>query len=156
MAKLKIYTASRLQHAPKWKELQILWPEFEFTARWVHEPHIGDGTRADPELAQDPEQFAQHWLHDEADVWKCDVVLVYAEPEGKIGEDLFEGEPEVLRGALVEAGMGIALDKGILLVGSSPSFGTWKYHPACKFVSTLALAREELLSIAAALGKSIL
>lgn len=139
-SKLKIYCASRLRHAPKWRELETLWTEFEFTGRWYHEPHIGTGTNVDPENACTPEAFRIHWINDEIDVRRADVVMVYA------GENVCAPQPngDILRSALVEAGMGIAFDKGVLLVGDSPSFGTWKHHPNCHSVPDLVSARLAL------------
>lgn len=121
---LRIYTASKLRHAQKWRELRSEWPEFLFVSRWIDMPTFQDGK---------PEVCREGWIVDEHDVRKSDIVMVYAQ------------DSEDLRGALVEAGMGIALDKCLLLVGESESFGTWQHHPLCVKVPDLAAARVVLL-----------
>ena len=62
------------------------------------------------------EEMAVCWIEDHQDVGRSDVVMVYAE------------RGDVLRGAFVEAGMGIALGKFVLAVGDG-DFGTWWAHP---------------------------
>lgn len=74
------------------------------------------------------------WKHDHEDVARCDVVLVYAEPT------------DVLKGALVEAGIGIALNKTIIVVGDNEGYSTWQYHSLVKRVADLNEA-EELLKL---------
>lgn len=105
---IRVYTASKLQHRQRWKSLRSQWPGVTFTARW-------------PDFEKDKpdsnEEARNNWLKDEEDVRRADVVLVYAE------------EGEHLRGALVEAGMAIALGKTVLVVGDHPDFGTWQHHP---------------------------
>lgn len=123
VSKLSIYTASKIDHASRWLELRMLWPEFDFLARWPDA--IG-------KTEETPENAARFWREDLEDVLASDVVMVYGEPG------------ETLRGALVEAGMGLARGKRLLLVGDSPSFGTWQFHPACYKVLTLELARARL------------
>lgn len=104
---IKVYTASKLYHAEMWRTLHI--DGVEFTARW---PRLHVGT------VPDDARYAKiFWMHDEEDVRASDVVLVYAEPKDK------------LRGALVEAGMAIALGKDVIVVGEHDDFGTWQYHP---------------------------
>lgn len=123
MTKLKIYCASKLHHAEKWRQLERQWPKFEFTARWIHMSNFDEST---------PKVCSDGWLVDEEDVRKCDVVMVYAYKN------------EELRGALVEAGMGIGMGKAILLVGESPSFGTWQFHPQVFKVQDLDAAHTVL------------
>jgi len=116
---IKVYTASRLAHAPLLKALRHSYPSITWTARW-------------PDLVgkvdDSPENATWFWVQDEEDVRKADVVLVYGLDD------------DVLRGALVEAGMGIALGKRIICVGKSPSLGTWQYHPLVSRVAHLAEA----------------
>lgn len=104
---IKVYTASKLRHAEMWRTLHM--DGVEFTARW---PRLHVGTVPD-----DPRYAKIFWVHDEEDVRASDVVLVYAELKDK------------LRGALVEAGMAIALGKDVIVVGEHDDFGTWQYHP---------------------------
>jgi hypothetical protein len=56
------------------------------------------------------------WKQDQADVIRSDVVMVYAEPQ------------DHLRGALIEAGMGIAYGKTVIVIGDHPDYGSWQYH----------------------------
>lgn len=124
MRKTNVYLASKLAHAKKWRELD--WPEINLTARWPHS-HVGVPDTAD---------FARlFWTEDEDDVMSSDVVLVYAE------------DGEHLRGALVEAGMGIALGKHVIVVGDHPDFGTWQYHPMVLRAKTLEQARSIIVGL---------
>lgn len=126
---IRVYTASKLQHWLKWKELRAEWPEFKFTARW---PDVDIAS-----IPGTPEQCAAHWLDDEKDVRSADVVLVYAE------------DGEHLRGALIEAGMAIALGKQVIVVGNHPDFGTWQHHPNVTRVADLSHAKDRLLQFSA-------
>jgi hypothetical protein len=112
---LKIYTAARLTQAHKLLMTVAEWPGHEVTSGWLlrilnmeEDPYGGP---ISPELAR------EIWIEDEEDVRRADVVLVYWEP----GDNL--------RGALVEAGMGIVLGKEVIVVGNCPAYGTWQYHP---------------------------
>lgn len=67
-------------------------------------------------------------------------MLVYAE------------EGEHLRGALVEAGMAIALGKIVLVIGSHPDFGTWQHHPNVMHAADLDHARARLAELASAMA----
>lgn len=107
----KVYIASCVEHAPFWKELHAACPSIHFTARWPY--FIGQMNNLDPDLA------ANFWVHDETDVRAADTILVYGPAKDN------------LRGAICEAGMGIVLGKKIYIVGDSPSFSTWQYHPQC-------------------------
>lgn len=123
---ISVYTASKLHHAMLWKALRIEWPDISWTARWpIEMAGIIEDTPANAE---------NFWAIDLEDVRAADVVLVY----GEKGENL--------RGALVEAGMGLALGKKILCVGENENFGTWQYHKLCARVSGLDEAREQLLA----------
>lgn len=122
---ISVYTASKLHHAMLWKALRIEWPDVNWTARWpIQFAGIVEDT---------PENAGDFWAIDLADVIASDVVMVYGEPS------------EILRGALVEAGMGLALGKKILCVGQNESFGTWQYHKLCTRVARLEEAYEQLI-----------
>jgi len=129
---IRVYTASKLQHWRRWKDLRSQWPEVTFTARW---PDIDIAS-----VPGTPQEARAHWLDDEADVRSADVVLVYAE------------SADNLRGALVEAGMAIALNKKVLVVGDHPDFGTWQHHPNVAHATDLDHARIRLQEFAAALA----
>jgi hypothetical protein len=62
-------------------------------------------------------------------------VLVYAE------------DGEHLRGALIEAGMAIALGKRVIVVGDHPDFGTWQHHPNVAYATDLSHAKSQLLAL---------
>jgi hypothetical protein len=77
--------------------------------------------------------LSQFWVQDHQDVVKSDVVMVYAE------------RGDVLRGAFVEAGMGIALSKTILAVGDG-EFGTWWCHPWVERVPDMKSALKWIMA----------
>lgn len=116
-----VYTASKVIHAPTWRSLREGWSfALRVTSRWIDtETFDGPGVDASVKRAG--------WIVDEQDVRDSDYILVAS----LNGEDL--------RGALVEAGMGIALGKKIVLCGESQSFGTWQEHPLvvakCKYLT---------------------
>lgn len=102
----KVYGASKLKHAPLWQGLRMTWQDIEWTARW---PDLVGGV-------EDNDNFAREfWRHDVQDVMRSDCVLLYSQPDDR------------LRGALVEAGVGIALGKHVIVVGENPDYGTWQY-----------------------------
>ncbi len=117
MRQVRVYTASKLQHAELWLELHKTCPEIHFTARW---PFVVGKIPDAPEFAR------KFWQDDHADVARADVVLVYA-----------AGPEEHLRGALVEAGIGIALGKHIVVVGKHQDYGTWQFHPQVSQYDTI-------------------
>lgn len=121
---IRIYFASKLHHADKWRALCASTPDIQAHARWLK--HIAVGTPDRPEDAPD------FWLQDEQDVKDADAVIVYAE-----GDDQ-------LRGALVEAGMAIAYGVVVVVVGDHPFYGTWQYHPGVVRVPDLDAALEYL------------
>lgn len=126
---LSVYPASHTHLAPLWLSLANDWPEVHFCARWPSALH---GGRPDT-----PEFATVGWQENVEDITRADVILVYSDSY------------TLLRGALVEAGMGIALGKKVLLVGKHPSFGTWQYHPQCYGVRELEGARDRLADWAA-------
>lgn len=125
---IKVYTASKLCHASLWKELRDDWTEIEFTARWPIHYMSGDN----PRWPEDPNFGSIFWRHDVEDVTRADVVLCYG------------GADEILRGALVEAGIALGQGKRVICVGHSHSFGTWQYHDNVHWVATLLEARSLL------------
>lgn len=111
---LRVYTASKLQHAEMWESICANNSDFIFHARWLK--HVTTLKTEDS-----PENARNFWLQDIEDVKTADAVLVF----GTMDEDL--------RGALVEAGCAIAMGIPIIVAGSSKSFGTWQYHPGVVF-----------------------
>lgn len=131
---IKVYTASKLEDGPLWRSLREAWPDIEIVARWPFLHITDDGAPGWPHDCA--AHGAIFWQHDHDDVARCDVVLVYS---------AFD---RPLTGALVEAGMGIALGKLVIVVGEHPSFGTWRFHPQVRRVPDLTSALSLLRLIA--------
>lgn len=118
---IRVYTASKLTTAEVWKYLHQEWPDVYFHARWLKHMELKTpNTHA---------HAADFWLQDEEDVRSADAVLVYGR------------EGEKLRGALVEAGMAIALNIPVVVVGEHPDYSTWQYHPGVTRVPDLVSAK---------------
>ncbi len=126
---LRVYTASKLSSASLWLQIHAEWPEAYCHARWLKHTQLG--------TPDTPEHAARFWVEDEMDVRHADVVLVY----GREGEHL--------RGALVEAGIGIALGKTVIVIGRHPDYGTWQYHPGVRRAADLAEVRSILRTMLA-------
>jgi len=126
---MKVYIASKLKHAGKFKVLREQWcPEIDLHARWFDQATIElDG----PELS--PHDFHIFWLVDEEDVRIADALILYAEPGDHV------------RGALVETGIAIALGKLVIVVGDHPDYGTWQHHPTVTRAVDMEHARTMLL-----------
>ena len=112
---IRVYPASKLKDGALWRSLD--WPCVLFVARWLKHELIGT-----PDIRANAKTF---WQEDEEDIKACDIVLVYASVDNH------------LRGALVEAGMGIAHGKRIIVVGQHADYGTWQYHPRVQSVIDL-------------------
>jgi nucleoside 2-deoxyribosyltransferase len=123
----RVYTASKLTQAELWNKLQETERRVFFHARWLK--HIKLRTPDTPEHA------TEFWLQDELDVKDADAVIVYAE-----GEDR-------LRGALVEAGMAIAYNIPVIVVGDHADYGTWQYHHGVHRVRTIEEALEYIQTL---------
>lgn len=121
---IRVYTASKLAQAATWRLLQKQWPQVFFHARWLRHNELG--------TPDTPENAARFWVEDEQDVKTADAVLLFAEPA------------EHLRGALVEAGIAIANNIPIIIVGEHPDYGTWQYHPGVARVADFQEAYEHM------------
>lgn len=121
---LKVYTASKMKHAPKWLELHRNNKHIYCHARWLKHTQIGTEDSAD--------NAGEFWLQDEEDVKNADVLLLYAE------------EGEHLRGALVEAGIAIGHGIPVIVVGKHHDYGTWQHHPGVYIVKDLHDALVEI------------
>lgn len=123
---VRVYTASKLYMYEAWQELRVQQVDVEFTARWIDqaEKELGDARSLSASF------YEQCWIEDEADVRRADVVLVYGATD------------DMLVGALVEAGMGIALEKTVICVGNAKGFGTWVHHPNVYRAKTVIEALE--------------
>lgn len=104
-----------------WQRLRADNPHIEFTSRWID--------MVDQEADAKQKDFMRFWLGDHEDVKRSDFVAVYAEPGDR------------LRGALVEAGIGLALGKTVIVIGAHEDYGTWQHHPLAWRVATV----EEML-----------
>ena len=141
MRQPKLYIASKTNHAKSWLELRKKWPEVHFVMRWPWQV-VADGHDGTVEA---PDYASHFWQNDLADVREADYVLVYAEGQFSAIENAEVYEK--LRGALVEAGMALALGKQVILVGNAPDYGTWQHHPNVIKVKTLDDARKCLAPI---------
>ena len=103
----RVYFASKLYHASTWRNLKDA--RVHAFARWlVHEES------ATEDSAEEAKNF---WIEDVSDVKVADAVVVYAAYDDK------------LRGALVEAGVALAMKVPVYVIGEHPDYGTWQYHP---------------------------
>lgn len=114
-----------------WQKLRIEWRELEFTARWIDMKNIIDCDR-------DPHICSIAWEENLQDIKNSDFILVYGTKD------------DHLRGTLVEAGMGIALNKRVIAVDQHPDYGTWQYHPAVYKALNLDSAYRMILHISGA------
>lgn len=119
---LRIYFASKLRHAAKWRKLCAESSDFIAHARWLKHNTLG--------TADTSENAREFWGQDEQDVRDADVVIVYAEAQ------------DHLRGALVEAGIAVASGVPVIVVGDHADYGTWQYHAGVRRVGTIHQAIE--------------
>ena len=125
MKMLRVYPASKTYYAPLFQAYNLKQSKVFFCARWLQ--HHQHGTPDTSEHAA-----AQFWQQDEKDVAGSDAVLVYGEPD------------DVLKGALVEAGMAIAYGVPVILIGEHPAWSTWRWHPEVFHADTIEKAIEML------------
>lgn len=114
---IRVYFASKLHHADRWRRLCAESKEFIAHARWLKHSTIGT-----PDTAEHARHF---WLQDEQDVRDADAVVV------------FGGKGDHLRGALVEAGIAIACRIPVFVVGDHPDYGTWRHHPGVRMIAEI-------------------
>jgi hypothetical protein len=129
---VNVYTASKLAKRAMWGRLAKEWEPLgiRFHARWYSQ--VDHGVE---ETAENAEVF---WVQDHEDAASADAILVYGE------------EGDHLRGALVEAGIGIALGIPVVVVGDF-NYGTWIYHPGVTRVANLEEAGRYLSRLPARL-----
>ena len=109
MKMLRVYPASKLRHADKFRNLNQEQNRVYFSARWLQQT-----LHKTPDEEENAKNF---WQQNVYDVKTADAVLVYAESEDK------------LHGALVEAGAAIAFGVPVIVVGEHPDYSTWRHHP---------------------------
>ena len=115
---VRVYGASLTKHAQMW----IDWAEkhsevVTLQSRWQAKFVAG--------ATETPQDAREFWKEDEHDVEASDILIVYA------------ADGDILRGALVEAGMAIALGTSVYIIGKSESYGTWQYHPSVTRIGSL-------------------
>lgn len=112
----KIYTASRTTRAGLWRDMRA--NGFDIISSWIDEAEAGQ-----------TDDLSELWDRILMEVATCDRMVVYA-----LNEDF------PLKGALIEAGMGIGLDKRITVClpgvtleeRSFRPIGSWINHPLVK------------------------
>lgn len=105
----RVYFASKLEEADRWDSLCETRSDIIAHARWLKHRRLN--------TPDSPDNAVKFWLENEEDIQVADAVVVYAT------------DGQHLRGALVEAGIAIALRKPVYVVGNHPDYGTWRYHP---------------------------
>lgn len=114
---IRVYIASKIQYAPQFRGYRRNWliDGVFVNSRWID---MADAEWATPrKINVPPEEFRMCWLVDEQDVKDCQALIIYGAQQDK------------LRGALVEAGMAIAMGKPVFAVGGHPDFSSWQHHP---------------------------
>ena len=101
---MKVYVASKVWHAPKWREHLDVFDHFNVgvTSRWVN---YAD----DSDIVQN--RKGELWQHCLEDIQRADAMIVYCER--------FD---EQQRGVLVEAGHAIALGKPVICINTCETF----------------------------------
>lgn len=108
----KVYIASKMHHAPKWREAYSR-EDIHVVSRW---PFL------ETQVDDRPSNCRKFWQDDFTDVQSCAVLILFAE------------EGENLRGALVEVGIALALGKFVIVIGEHHDHGTWWHHPLVRRV----------------------
>jgi hypothetical protein len=120
--KRSIYVASRVHHAWLWRELRAAG--YPITATWIDES--GEGETAD---------MGELWARIREEITAATALVLYA-----------RADDFPLKGALIEAGMALAMGKPIFLVldgvtleeKSMRPVGSWILHSQVKRCPTLA------------------
>lgn len=110
---MKIYTASKTRHAAKWQQLRS---KHNVIATWIDE--AGEGQTADRS------ELAKRCIRE---ISECDFLLFYSE------------SGEFPKGALIEVGIGLALNKQVRFVGdlSEQVRSVFVEHPLWRAFNTL-------------------
>lgn len=106
--RVAIYGASKTVHAPLWVTLRD--QGFNIVSSWIDLPRDKTGQQID---------HSKLWRDIEADVRRADFLVLYCLPG------------ELLKGALVELGMALALGKTAFVYGhrDNDCIGTFRAHP---------------------------
>ena len=120
---MKIYFASKIKHAKKWRDFALDNPTVHMVSRWPYLEHF----------TPDTEEYARNfWEADFLDIKSCDALVVYGE------------EGDHLRGALVEVGFALAHNKPVYVVDEHDDYGTWQYHDGVKKISLGMITHHDL------------
>ena len=123
-AKPRIYTSSRVKHAPMWKSLRASGENI--ISSWIDQAGPGET----PSLSE-------LWVHILEEIADSDYMILYVEP------DDFP-----LKGAFVEVGMALGLGLAVVVVAPGMEFdppsyrpiGSWIKHPNVTFCKDLRRA----------------
>ena len=124
-----LYVASRMDHRGMWKHLRREWRAegIAIVSSWID---VNDNHES-----QSPLAFSGAWIGNVREITEAKALLCFG--EGK----------DVLRGALVEAGVAIGQHKPVIIVdsevpadGRHPRWGSWQYHPLVHYASSLEKA----------------
>lgn len=107
----RVYFASKLSKAGFLRELRKAYHEVIVTSRWIDYDHC--------EPTADDTEMGIFWSCDIVDIAASDYLIVVP-PDNPPGD---------LRGALVEVGVALALNKRIIITGEHESYGTWHHLP---------------------------
>jgi len=130
---MKIYVASTVHHAPKWKQLRTDWLQhgLKIISRWIDMPDLNDATAT-------LEDFQRGWEQNFDDIAMANLCVTYTEPE------------DVLRGALVEIGAMLSWGNPVYLVGHRSdvhgTHGSWQFHKHVMHVKDFDDARDQILA----------
>jgi hypothetical protein len=89
---IKIYTASKTIHAPKWRELRVLG--FPIISTWIDEAGKGE-----------TQSFTDLWMRCINEASQANITLCYREPN------------ETLKGAFIEVGASLASNRSVFAIG---------------------------------------
>lgn len=102
---MRFYTASKTKHAPQWQALRAAG--CKITATWIDEANEGQ--------TADYAELSERCLRE---IKAADFMLLYCEPG------------ELLKGALIEAGMALAMGRQVRCVGRCDSLSrVFNKHP---------------------------
>lgn len=115
---INTYVASVARHAKKWRiarDNMVLGPRIKIISSWID--HIED------EPFYFPSALGKAWEKNLAEIRTCDMLLAY-----------WERSDKPLRGALVEVGVALSIDKPVIVCGDDigmgeAPWGTWHHHP---------------------------
>jgi hypothetical protein len=104
---IKVFIASKMRHAEKFRDIREEYPDIYFTARWP----------VTASLSSEAQRPVYQWMGDAfSDIHNSDVVIVYAE------------KGEHLKTALVHVGFAIAAGKPIWVIGEHASYAEWQFY----------------------------